>query len=172
MDGPFKFWVRGRGRRGGGRRGVVWVDYFISIRICIIFSRNITLFWVQEMKQAYFHNTRYPTIPSVAYLCGFQTRYPHSVSRQPSPRSKFSPSRPMTLMTSQSVHLSSASTVMIMSHNTALAGLAHRKNSLTLQCFRTWNSNQSDKIFPDPYPPGFDTKQVSRSPTDRLCAFV
>ena len=112
-------------------------------------------------------NTTYPTIPIVVYLCGVHTRYLHSVSRQPSPRSKFSPYRPMTLMTSQSLPLSSASSVMIMCHSIALGGLAHKKNSLTLQCFLTWNSNQSDKISPDPYPLGFHTKQVSHSPTDR-----
>ena len=158
MGGPFRFLVGGGG--GGG------VIYFISIRICKNFSRNITLFWVPEIKQEYFHDTTYPTIPSVVYLCGFHTRYLHSVSRQPSPRSKFSPSRPMTLMTSQSLPFSSASSVMIMCHSIALDGLAQRKNSFTLQCFLTWNSNQSDKNSPDPYPLGFDTKQGSKSPTN------
>ena len=66
----------------------------------------------------------------------------------------------MKLMTSQSLPPSSASSVMIMSHSIDLAGLAHRKNSLTLHCFPTWNSNQSDKLSPL-YPPGFHTKQVS-----------
>ena len=35
---------------------------------------------------------------------------------------------------------------MIMRQSIDLAGLAHRKNSLTLHCFLTWNSNQNDKI--------------------------
>ena len=100
------------------------------------------------------------------FMCGFHTRGLYSVSKQPSPRSKYSPSPPMTLTTSQSLPPSSASSVMIMSHSIDLAGLARRKNSLTLHCFLTWNSNQSDKIFP-PYPPSFDTKQVSHPPTVR-----
>ena len=62
--------------------------------------------------------------------------------------------------------ISSTSSVMIMSHTIDLAGLAHRKNSLTMSCFLTWNSNQSDKISP-PYSPDFDTKQVGHPPTDR-----
>ena len=76
------------------------------------------------------------------------------------------PHPPMKLMTSQSLPLSSVSSVMIISHLIDLAGLAHGKNSLTLHCFLTWNSNQSDKISP-PYPPSFHTKQVSHPPTDR-----
>ena len=72
----------------------------------------------------------------------------------------------MKLMTSQSLPSSSASSVMIMSHSIDLAGLARRKNFLTLHCFLTWNSNQGDKFSP-PYPPGFLTKQVSHPPTDR-----
>ena len=94
------------------------------------------------------------------------TRCLYWVSRQPSPRSNYSPSPPMKLMTSQSLPPSSASSVMIMGHSIDLAGLAHRKNSLTLHCFLTWNSNQSDKISP-PYPPGFGRNQVSQTPTDR-----
>ena len=74
--------------------------------------------------------------------------------------SNYSPSPPMKLMTSQSLPPSSARSDMIMSHRIDLAGQAHRKNSLTLHCFLTWNSNQGDKISP-PYPPGFHTKQVS-----------
>ena len=100
------------------------------------------------------------------YLSGFHTRCLYWVSRRSSPRSHYSPSPPMKLMTSQSLPPSSASSVMIMSHSIDLAGLAHRKNSLTLHCFLTWNSNQSDKISP-PYPPGFHTKQGSHPPTDR-----
>ena len=69
-------------------------------------------------------------------------------------------------MASQSLPPSSASSVMITSHRIDLAGLAHRKNPLTLHCFLTLNSNQSDKISP-PYPPGLHTKQVSHPPTDR-----
>ena len=71
----------------------------------------------------------------------------------------------MKLMTSQSPPPSSASRVMIMSHSIDLAGLAHRKNSVTLHCFLTRNSNQSNKISP-PNPPGFHTKQVSHPPND------
>ena len=52
-----------------------------------------------------------------------------------------------------------------MSHIIDLAGLAQRKNSVTLHCFLTRNSNQSNKISP-PYPPGFHTKQVSHPPMD------
>ena len=52
---------------------------------------------------------------------------------------------------------------MIMSPSIDSAGLAHGKNFLTLHCFLTWNSNQSDKIYP-PYSPDFDTKQVSHQP--------
>ena len=37
---------------------------------------------------------------------------------------------------------------MIISQSIDLAGLAHRERSLTLQCFLTWNSVQSDKIYP------------------------
>ena len=84
-------------------------------------------------------------------LCGFYTRCLYWVSRQPSPRSNYSPSPPMKLMTSQSISPSFASSVMIMRHSTDLARLTHRKNSLTLHFFRTWNSNQKDKISP-PYP--------------------
>ena len=65
------------------------------------------------------------------YLSGFDTRCLYSVSRQPSPRSKNSPSPPMIHMISQSLPPSSASSVMIMSHSFDLAGLAHRKNYLT-----------------------------------------
>ena len=91
------------------------------------------------------------------YLCGFYTRCLYWVSSQPSPRSNYSPSSAMELMTSQSLPPSSASSVMILSHSIDLAGLAHRKNSLTWHCFLTSNSNQSDKICP-PYPRGFYTK--------------
>ena len=102
-----------------------------------------------------------PALMKIEY-CQFPT-----VSRLPSPRSNYSASPPMKLiMTSQSLPPSSASSVMIMSHSIDLAGLAHRKNSLTLHCFLTWNSNQSDKISP-PYPPGFHTKQGSHPPMDR-----
>ena len=87
------------------------------------------------------------------YMCGFHTRGLYSVSRQPSPRSKYSPSPPMTLTTSQSLPPSSASSVIIMSGSIDLAGLAHRKNSLTLHCFLTWKSNQSDKTIPSLPPP-------------------
>ena len=61
------------------------------------------------------------------FMCGFHTRGLYSVSRQPSPRSKYSPSPPMTLTTSQSLPPSSASSVMIMSHSIDLAGLAPEK---------------------------------------------
>ena len=69
------------------------------------------------------------------YLCGFHTRCLYWVSSQPSPRSNYSPSPPMKLMTSQSLPPSSASSVMTMSHSIDLAGLDRRKNSLTLHCF-------------------------------------
>ena len=100
------------------------------------------------------------------YLCGFHTRCLYWVSRWPSPRSNYSASLPMKLMTNQSLPPSSASSVMIMSHSIDLAGLAHRKNSLTLQCFLTWRSSQSGKISP-PYLSGFHTKQGSHPPTDK-----
>ena len=100
-------------------------------------------------------------------LCGFHTRCLYWVSRWPSPRSNYSASLPMKLMTSQTLPPRSASSVMIMSHSIDLAGLAHRKNSLTLRCFLTWKSSQSGKISP-PYLPGFHTKQGSHPPTDRL----
>ena len=93
-------------------------------------------------------------------------KVPVWVSRQPSPRSNYSASPHVKLMTSQSLPPSSASSVIIMSHSIDLARLARRKNSLTLHCFLTWNSNQSDNFSP-PYPPGFHTKQVSHPPTDR-----
>ena len=112
------------------------------------------------------HRCVYIYIYIYIYLCGFHTRCPYWVSRQPSPRSNYSPSSPMKLMTSQSLPPRTASSVMIMSHRIDLAGLACRKNSLTLNFFLTWNSNQSDKISP-PYPPVFHTKQVSYPPTDR-----
>ena len=85
------------------------------------------------------------------YMCGFHTRGLYSVSRQPSPRSKYSRSPPMTLTTSQSLPSSFASSVIFMTHSIDLAGLSHRKYFLTLHCFLSWNSNQSDKISP-PYP--------------------
>ena len=62
--------------------------------------------------------------------------------------------------------VSSASSVMTMSHRIDLAGLTRRKYSLTLHCFLTWNSNQSDKVS-TPFPPGFHTRQVSHPPMDR-----
>ena len=71
------------------------------------------------------------------YLSGFHTRCLYWVSRWSTPRSHYSPSPPMKLMTSQSLPPSSASSVMIMSHRIDLAGLGHRKNSLTLHCFLT-----------------------------------
>ena len=50
----------------------------------------------------------------------------------------------------------------LIGHSIDLAGLAHRKISLTLHCFLTWKSNQSDEISP-PY-----TKQISHPPTRHL----
>ena len=100
---------------------------------------------------------------SAIYLCGFHTSCCCWVSRQPSPRSNYSPSPPMKLMTSQSLPPSSASSVMIMSHRIDLAGLACRKNSLTLHCFLAWNSNQSDKISP-PYPLVFTQNKSATHP--------
>ena len=97
---------------------------------------------------------------------GFHTRCLYWVTKQPSPRNNYSPSPPMKLITSQSLPPSSASSATIMSHSIALAGLAHRKHFLTLHCFLTWNSNQSEKISP-PCPPDFETKQVSHPRTDR-----
>ena len=116
MDGPVRFWV------GGGVGGFI----LLALEFARIFPQNNPILSTRN-KQEYFHNTTYPTIPSVVYLCGFHTRYLHSVCRQPSPRSKFSPSRPMTLMTSQSLPLSSPSSVTIMCHSIALGGLAHKK---------------------------------------------
>ena len=72
------------------------------------------------------------------YLSGFHASCLYWVSRRSSPRSHCSPSPPMKLMTSQSLPqalLCSAFSVMIMSHCVDLAGLGHRKNSLTLHCF-------------------------------------
>ena len=97
------------------------------------------------------------------YLCGFYTRLLYWVSSQPSPRSNYSPSPPMKLMTSQSLPPSSASSVMIMSHSIDLASQAQWKNSLTWHCFLTSNSNQNLPSLP----PGFHTKQLSYPPTDR-----
>ena len=51
--------------------------------------------------------------------------------------SRTTPFPPMKLMTSQSIPPSSASSVMIMSHRIDLAGLGHRKISLTLHFFLT-----------------------------------
>ena len=59
---------------------------------------------------------------------------------------------------------SSACSIMIMSHSIDLAGLAHRKNTLSLRCFLTWNSNQNGKT-PLPTPPTFETKTVSQTLT-------
>ena len=53
--------------------------------------------------------------------------------------------------------------VMSMSHSIDMARLAHRKNSLTLRCFLTWNSNQSDKISP-PYPLVFTQNKWATHP--------
>ena len=100
------------------------------------------------------------------YLCGFHTSCLYWVSRQAKSKEQVLTLPPMNLMTSQSLPPSSASSVIIMSHSIDLAGLAHRKYSLTLHCFLTWNSNQSDRLSP-PYPSGFHTKQVSHPPTDR-----
>ena len=62
------------------------------------------------------------------YLCRFHTRCLYC---------NYSPSPPKKLLTSQSLPPSSASSVMIKSHSIDLAGLAHRKNSLTLHRFLT-----------------------------------
>ena len=53
---------------------------------------------------------------------------------------------------------------MIISQSIDLAGLAHRERSLTLQCFLTWNSVQSDKIYP-PYLFYFRQKKACSQPT-------
>ena len=98
-----------------------------------------------------------PALMKIEY-CQFPT-----VSRLPSPRSNYSASPPMKLMTSQSLPPSSASSVMIMSHSIDLAGLTHRKNSLTLHCFLTWKSSQSDKISP-PYPLVFTQNKEATHP--------
>ena len=87
-------------------------------------------------------------------------KVPVWVSRQPSPRSNYSASPHVKLMTSQSLPPSSASSVIIMSHSIDFAGLARRKNSLTLHCSLTWNSNQNDKFSP-PYPPMVFTQNKS-----------
>ena len=64
------------------------------------------------------------------YLSGFHKRCLYWVPRRSSPRSHYSPSPPMKLMTSKSLPPSSASSVMIMSHRIDLAGLGHRKSVL------------------------------------------
>ena len=64
------------------------------------------------------------------YLSGFHKRCLYWVPRRSSPRSHYSPSPPMKLMTSESLPPSSASSVMIMSHRIDLAGLGHRKSVL------------------------------------------
>ena len=66
------------------------------------------------------------------YIClsGFHKRCLYWVPRRSSPRSHYSPSPPMKLMTSESLPPSSASGVMIMSHRIDLAGLGHRKTVL------------------------------------------
>ena len=64
------------------------------------------------------------------YLAGFRKKCLYWVPRRSSPRSHYSPSPPMKLMTSQSLPPSSASSVMIMSHRIDLAGLGHRKSVL------------------------------------------
>ena len=102
----------------------------------------------------------------IVCLSGFHTRCLYWVSRRRSPRGNYASSPPMKLMTGQSLSSSSASSVMTMSHRIDLAGLGHRINALTLHCFLTKISNQSDKI-PPPYPPGFYTNQGSHPATDR-----
>ena len=97
------------------------------------------------------------------YLSGFHTRCLYWFSRRPSPGSNYSASPPMKLMTSQSFPQSFASSVMIMSHRNDLAGLARRKNFLTLHYFLTWNSDQSDKISL-PYPLVFTQKKEATHP--------
>ena len=89
------------------------------------------------LEKAKLRSTGPVSLSVFLYLCGFYTMCLNSVSRQSSPRSKYSPSPPMTLMTGQSLPQSFASSVMILSHSTDLAGLAHRKNSLTLHCLLT-----------------------------------
>ena len=85
-------------------------------------------------------------VATYIYRSGFHTRCLYRVFRRSIPRSHYSPSPPMKLMMTQSLPPSSASSVMIMSHHIDLACLGHRKNYLTLHCFLTENSSQSDKI--------------------------
>ena len=81
---------------------------------CILMSRHILIIYI------YIY----------IYLSGFHKRCLYWVPRRSSPRSHYSPSPPMKLMTSESLPPSSASSVMIMSHRIDLAGLGHRKSVL------------------------------------------
>ena len=65
----------------------------------------------------------------IIYICldFIQGACTESLARRPTPRSHYSPSAPMNLMTSQSLPPSSASSIMIMSHHIDLAGLGHSK---------------------------------------------
>ena len=106
------------------------------------------------------------------YLTGFDTRCLHVLCRQPSLRRKNSsspghpwhlwlvnpsppPPRPTT---------SSATSNMIMSQSIHLAGLAHGEKSLALNCFLTWDCNQSDKISPPQCPLFLTQKRLVTHP--------
>ena len=69
----------------------------------------------------------------------------------------------MKLMTIQSLPPSSASSVMIMSHSIDLAGLARRKNSLTLHCFLNETPIKVEKS-PLPTPPVFTQNKDATHP--------
>ena len=115
--------------------------------ICTLLNRNCctTTTWNLQIKFDVFkwtwtQNNHFFIYIYVIYICldFIQGACQYWVSRRSSPRSHYSPSPPMTeLMTSQSLPPSSNSSVMIMSHRIDLAGLGHRKNSLTLHCFLT-----------------------------------
>ena len=72
------------------------------------------------------------------YPSGFHTRCLYWVSRRSSPRSHYSTSPPMKLVTSQSLPQSSAISVMIMNHHIDLADFGHEKLILWL-CTAFWH---------------------------------
>ena len=146
--------------------GYIYIYIYIYI---LVSSFDTEVYFLYIYIYIYIYIYRHRSLLSIyiyiyIYRSGFHTRC--GVFRRSIPRSHYSPSPPMKLMTSQSLPQSSASSVMIMSHHIDLACLGHRKNYLTSHCFLTENSSQSDKIS-SPYPPGFHTKQESHPPMDR-----
>ena len=135
----------------------------------IFFSRHCLV-----LKGEYFDIT--------IYMTGFDTRCLHVLCRQPSLRRKnsSSPGHPWHLwLVNHPPPTSSATSNMIMNQSIHLAGVANGEKSLALNCFLTWDCNQSDKISPSPVSPIFDTKKASHPPTvssgpklsDRLSGF-